>query len=104
MAGGNKYLQIYGTEGTISGLDLGTDENPRHTTTTLKPKPPKITGDLIEGHAAELIPYFYKMAECIREDKAPEPDALEGARGIAVAVAAEESLKKGRAIRVRNDF
>lgn len=53
---------------------------------------------------AELAPYFYKMAEWIKNDETPDPDVVEGARGIAVAVAAQESLKTGRAVTVRNDF
>ena len=102
LAGGNKHLQIYGTEGTITGIDIGIDENPEHT--TLEVRPPQIAGALIEGHAAELAPYFYKMVEWIKNDETPDPDVVEGARGIAVAVAAQESLKTGRAVKVRNGF
>ena len=102
LAGGNKHLQIYGTEGTITGIDIGVDGAPQHV--DLEVQPPQVAGALIEGHAAELVPYFYKMAEWIKNDETPDPGVVEGARGIAVAVAAQESLKTGQVVKVRNDF
>jgi len=98
----HQRVQVYGSKGTIIGLDLGIDGEPDHS--TLDAPPLDIDGGLIEGHAAELVPYFYKMAECIENDQEPEPGVVDGARGIAVAVAAQESLETGMPVNARNDF
>ena len=44
------------------------------------------------------------MAQWIENDESPEPNIIDGARAVAVGVAAKESLKSGRAEKVRNDF
>lgn len=98
----NQHLQIYGTQGTIVGLDIGTDATPEHS--TLDTDALQSFGPAIEGHASELVPYFYKMANCIVNDEEPEPSVLDGARAVAIGVAAQESLKVGGSVKVKNDF
>ena len=98
----HQHVQIYGTKGTIIGLDIGVDGAPTHTTLDTQPLPSVGAG--IEGHTAELLPYFHNMAGWIANDETPDPDIVDGARAVAVGVAAKESLKTGRAVEVRNEF
>lgn len=98
----HQHVQIFGSKGTVIGLDIGLHDDPEHRTLPTRPAP--ASGPVIEGHASELLPYFHKMAEWIADDGEPEPNVVDGARGIAVAVAAHESLATGRSIEVRNEF
>ena len=98
----HQHVQIYGTKGTMIGLDIAVESSPEHR--ILDTLPLQSAGPLIEGHAIELVPYFRKMAGWIQNDVAPEPDIIDGARAVAVGVAAKESLKTGCAVKVRNDF
>lgn len=93
---------IYGTKGTLTGLDLGMDGVLERD--TLNAEPPTNKERLIEGHANELLLYFYKMAHWVVKDKEPTPSVRDGARVVAVALAAQESLSTGRTVKVRNDF
>jgi predicted dehydrogenase len=47
---------------------------------------------------------FRSFAGCIRSDTEPDPNALEGARGVAVGDAAWESIRTGKPVRVKRDF
>ncbi|MCZ6678515.1 MAG: Gfo/Idh/MocA family oxidoreductase [Candidatus Poribacteria bacterium] len=98
----HQRLVIYGTKGTLTGLDLGLDGVRERE--TLNADPPAHRENLIEGHAMELLLYFDKMARCILDDKAPTPSVRDGACVVAVALAAGESLSTGQAVKVRNDF
>ncbi len=98
----HQHVQIYGTKGTIIGLDIAVEADPEHR--TLDTLPLLSAGPIIDGHAVELVPYFRKMAQWIENDEIPEPNIIDGARAVAVGVAAKESLKSGRAEKVRNDF
>jgi predicted dehydrogenase len=100
--GAHQRVQIFGTKGTLTGLDLAVEGLPGQT--TLPVQAPTYAQGAIEGHAAELVPYFLKMARWIDSNEEPEPNVLEGARGIAVAVAARQSLASGQPVKVRNDF
>ena len=62
---------IYGTKGTLTGLDLGMDGVSERE--ALNAAPPANRERLIEGHANELLLYFHKMAYWIVEDKEPTP-------------------------------
>ncbi len=98
----HQRLVIYGTKGTLTGLDLGMDGVSERE--TLNAEPPANRERLIEGHANELLLYFHKMADWIVEDKEPTPSVHDGARVVAVALAAQESVSTGQTVKVRNDF
>ena len=93
---------IYGTKGTLTGLDLGMDGVLERE--PLRAAPPINKERLIEGHANELLLYFHKMAHWIVEDKEPTPSVRDGARVVAVALAAQESVSTGQVVKVCNDF
>lgn len=94
----HQRLVIYGTKGTNLGMD-GVFERE-----TLNADPPANKEHFIEGHANELLLYFHKMAHWIVEDKEPTPSVRDGARVVAIALAAQESLSTGQTVKVRNDF
>jgi predicted dehydrogenase len=98
----HQRLVIYGTKGTLTGLDLGMDGVLERE--ALSAAPPINKKRLIEGHANELLLYFYKMAHWIVEDKEPTPSVRDGARVVAVALASQESLSTGHPVKVCNDF
>jgi predicted dehydrogenase len=47
---------------------------------------------------------FRYFADCINKDRKPDPDEIEGARGVAVGAAAWESIRTGRSVKVKHDF
>jgi predicted dehydrogenase len=47
---------------------------------------------------------FNRFAECIEKDERPDPDEVEGAKGVAVAAAAWESIRTHKPVRVRKKF
>ncbi len=98
----HQRLVIYGTKGTLTGLDLGMDGVSERE--TLNAVPSASRERLIEGHANELLLYFHKIAHWIVEDKEPTPSVRDGARVVAVALAAQESISAGKPVKVRNDF
>ena len=98
----HQRLVIYGTKGTLTGLDLGLDGVLERE--ALNAAPPANKERLIEGHANELLLYFHKMVDWIVEDKAPTPSVRDGARVVAVALAAQESVLTGQTVKVHNDF
>ena len=98
----HQRLVIYGTKGTLTGLDLGMDGVFERE--TLNADQPANKERLIEGHANELLRYFYKMAHWIVADEEPSPSVRDGARVVAVALAAQESLSTGRPVKVCNNF
>ena len=98
----HQRLVIYGTKGTLTGLDLGMDGVLERK--TLNAESPANEARLIEGHANELLLYFHKMAQWIVEDQDPTPSVRDGARVVAVALAAQESLSTGQTVKVCNDF
>jgi predicted dehydrogenase len=55
-------------------------------------------------HGDSEIRIFRSFAACIRSDAEPDPNALEGARGVAVGDAAWESIRTGKPVRVKRDF
>jgi len=48
--------------------------------------------------------HFLAFEKCLEENIDPSPDAVEGARAVAVGVAAWESINKKRPVKVKNDF
>ncbi len=56
------------------------------------------------GHGKAVIQYLRHLEDCIVNDRQPSPDALEGARCISTCMAAWESVRTGKPIKVRNTF
>lgn len=56
------------------------------------------------GHGKAVIQYMRQMEDAIVNDTQPSPDALEGARCISTCLAAWESIRTGKAVKVRNEF
>jgi len=58
----------------------------------------------IRGHINEVIRFLRHLQDCIENDKTPNPDAVEGAKTVAVCLAAWKSIKTGKPVRVRREF
>lgn len=56
------------------------------------------------GHGATVLRYLKHFEDCLEQDKTPVPDAIEGAKSIAVCAAAWESIDTGKPVKVFNDF
>ena len=56
------------------------------------------------GHGATVIRYMRHFQDCLDNDLDPSPGVLDGAKSVAVGVAAHESIKTGKAVKVFNDF
>lgn len=56
------------------------------------------------GHGAAVIRYMRHLQECIDGDRATLPDVLDGAKSVAVGVAAWESVRTGKVVEVNNEF
>ncbi len=55
-------------------------------------------------HGESEMRIVRSFSDCIRSGGEPDPDAVEGARGVAVGEAAWESIRTGRPARVKRDF
>ncbi len=51
-----------------------------------------------------VIRYMRHFQQCLEGDLQPTPDVVEGAKSVAVGVAAWESIRKGGPVNVFNDF
>ena len=56
------------------------------------------------GHGQTVIRYLKHFEKCLEEDLTPVPDAVEGAKSIAVCAAAWESVDTGKPVKVFNEF
>jgi predicted dehydrogenase len=56
------------------------------------------------GHGATVIRYMRHFQDCLDNDLAPSPGVVDGAKAVAVGVAAWESIKTGQTVRVVNEF
>ncbi|MBI3921288.1 MAG: Gfo/Idh/MocA family oxidoreductase [Armatimonadetes bacterium] len=56
------------------------------------------------GHGKAVRQYMSHFEDCLVNGKAPSPNAVDGARTIAVGCAGWESIRTGQPARVRNDF
>lgn len=56
------------------------------------------------GHGATVIRYLRHFQECLDRDREPSPGVLDGAKTVAVAEAAWESVKTGKVVKVWNRF
>jgi predicted dehydrogenase len=56
------------------------------------------------GHGATVIRYMQHFQDCLDNDLEPSPSVVDGAKSVAVGVAAWESIRTGQAVQVFNDF
>ena len=104
-------VSLYGTKGTMIGdftdnkggqvkimLDKTTAREPLQMTC-----PPE-TDTSVYGHGQTVIRYMRHLQQCLEGDLEPTPNVVEGAKSVAVGVAAWESIRKGRPVKVFNDF
>lgn len=64
--------------------------------------PPEKQGSF--GHGTTVLRYLEHFADCLENDKTPNPDITEGAKSVAVCCAAYESIKSGKVEKVFNEF
>ena len=64
--------------------------------------PPETEGAY--GHGTTVIRYLRHFEECLEQNKTPNPDAVQGAKAIAICSAAWESIKDKKPVKVYNDF
>ena len=65
--------------------------------------PPEIDTS-VYGHGQTVIRYMRHFQQCLFEDLEPSPNVIDGAKSIAVGVAAWESIRTGQPVKVFNDF
>lgn len=56
------------------------------------------------GHGTTVLRYLRHFEECLETNRDPVPDAVEGAKSIAVCSAAWDSIKSGKPVKVFNEF
>ena len=92
-------LTVYGTKGTIRDnvktLDAHGDMPERSYHAHLPPR---------GGHYGEMVVMMRHMADCVQNGAQPWVGAREGARVVSTGLACWESLRTGKAVKVRNDF
>ena len=104
-------VSLYGAKGTMIGdftdnkggqvklmLDKMSTREPQQMT-----YPPE-TDTSVYGHGQSVIRYMRHFQECIEGDLEPTPNVVEGAKSVAVGVAAWESIRTGRSVQVFNEF
>ncbi len=104
-------FSIYGSKGTMIGdftdnkggqvklmLDKMTAREPFQMTC-----PPEVDTS-VYGHGQSVIRYMRHFQECLEADIEPSPNVVDGAKSIAVGVAAWESIKTGQPVKVYNEF
>ncbi|MBI2438914.1 MAG: Gfo/Idh/MocA family oxidoreductase, partial [Lentisphaerae bacterium] len=102
---------IYGTKGSLQAEF--TDNEPgqiRVVLDKLAGHKPRVTvfepeRDLSAyGHGATVVRYMRHFQECLDRDREPSPSVLDGAKSVAVGVAAWESVKTEKVVRVLQAF
>lgn len=92
-------LTVYGTKGTIrdnvKALDAEGDLPQREYHTHLPAH---------SGHSGEMVIMMRHMSDCIRNGTQPWVGAREGARVVSTGLACWDSLRTGKAVKVRNEF
>ena len=104
-------VSIYGSKGTMIGdftdnkggqvklmLDKMAASEPFEMTC-----PPEVDTS-VYGHGQTVIRYMRHFQECIERDMEPSPGVVDGAKSIAVGVAAWESIETGQPVQVFNEF
>ena len=104
-------VSVYGTKGTMIGdftdneggqvklvLDKTAAKEPLEMTC-----PPE-TDTSVYGHGQTVIRYMRHFQQCLEEDLEPSPNVVDGAKSVAVGVAAWESIETGQPVKVFNEF
>ena len=104
-------VSIYGTRGTMIGdftdnkggevklmLDKMSAREPFEMTC-----PPEVDTS-VYGHGQTVIRYMRHFQQCLEQDLEPSPNVIDGAKSIAVGVAAWESIETGKPVKVFNEF
>lgn len=104
-------VSIYGSKGTMIGdftdnkggqvklmLDKMSAREPFEMTC-----PPEIDTS-VYGHGQTVIRYMRHFQQCLEEDLEPSPNVVDGAKSIAVGVAAWKSIETGEPVKVFNEF
>jgi predicted dehydrogenase len=56
------------------------------------------------GHGATVIRYMRHFQDCLDHDREPSPSVVDGAKSVAVGVAAWESIRTGQVAKVYDEF
>ena len=56
------------------------------------------------GHGATVTRYMRHFQDCLDNDREPSPSVVDGAKSVAVGVAAWDSIRTGQAVSVFNEF
>ena len=65
---------------------------------------PPETDTSVYGHGQTVIRYMRHFQQCLVEDLEPSPNVIDGAKTVAVGVAAWESIETGQPVKVFNEF
>jgi predicted dehydrogenase len=104
-------FNIYGTKGSLQSEF--TDNEPGQLKVVLDGmaghKPYVATFDAERdtsayGHGQTVIRYMRHFQDCLDHDKEPSPGVIDGAKSVAVGVAAWESVRTGQTVKVFNEF
>jgi predicted dehydrogenase len=104
-------VSVYGSRGTMIGdftdnkggqvklmLDKMAAREPLEMT-----YPPELDTS-VYGHGQTVIRYMRHFQGCLEKDLEPSPNVVDGAKSIAVGVAAWESVETGKPVKVFNEF
>ena len=58
----------------------------------------------VYGHGSTVIRYMRHFQECLDKDLDPSPSVVDGAKSVAVGVAAWQSIRTGKAVKAFNEF
>ena len=104
-------VTLYGSEGTARA-DF-TDNEPGSLAATWDKMPvkqpmnmtfPPEVDSSVYGHGQTVIRYMRHFQDCLEFDSEPCPNVIDGAKSVAVGVAAWESIRTGQPVQVFNDF
>ena len=102
---------LYGTRGSLQAeftdnepgqIRVVLDKSQRHRPTVI-PFPAERDRSAY-GHGATVIRYMRHFQECLDRDCDPSPSVVDGAKSVAVGVAAWESIRSGRVVDVPSAF
>jgi len=102
---------IYGTQGSLQAeftdnepgeIRVVLDKTAGHRSAVIPFEPERDRSAY--GHGATVLRYMRHFQECLDHDRQPSPGVEDGAKSVAVGVAAWESIRSGQAIGVCNEF
>ena len=104
-------FNIYGTRGSLQSeftdnqpgqVNVVFDNLPGHKVYTAGFEAERDTSAY--GHGATVVRYMRHFQDCLDNDLDPSPSVVDGAKSVAVGVAAWESIRTGQTVQVFNDF